>query len=160
MKNIKVLVIFLIIIYITSLTQKDFLKSSRKPAPIIPEMKISPINQPTLTPAPTVALTPIPSSVPSPARPNTNSFIYPGSMKVSGEENNLVLQSSDDPQTITNWYKEKITNMSMSAKSFVQTSTNGNVLNKLAGANSSIKINVEISKKSNEGIVKISVSLD
>lgn len=160
MKNIKILLVFLIIIYITSLTQKDFLKSSRKPTSIIPETKIPPTNQPTLTLAPTVTSTPIPSSVPNPTQSNIDSFIYPGSIKVSGGENNLVLQSSDDPQVITNWYKEKITNMSMNAKSFVQTNTNGNVLNKLTGAKPGFKVSIEISKKSNEGVVRILVSLD
>lgn len=160
MKNIKVLVIFLIIIYITSLTQKDFLKSSRKPAPITPETTISPTNQPSLTPASTVTPTVISSSVPSPAKFNINSFIYPGSIKTSGGENSLALQSNDDPQTITSWYKEKITNMSMNAKSFVQTNTSGNILNKLAGAKPGFKVSIEISKKNDEGTVRISVSLD
>ncbi|MCL4418615.1 hypothetical protein M1146_00770 [Patescibacteria group bacterium] len=160
MKNIKILFVFLIIIYITSLTQKDFLKSSRKPTPIIPETKIPPTNQPKLTLAPTVTSTLVPSSVPSPTKSNIDSFIYPGSIKVNGGENSLVLQSNDDPQAITNWYKEKITNISMNAKSFVQTNTNGNVINKLVGAKPGFKVGVEVSKKSGEGTVRISVTLD
>lgn len=160
MKNIKVLVILLIIIYIASSTQKNFLKSLKKTAPITPETTISPTNQPTLTLAPTVTSTSAPSSVPSPTQSNINSFIYPGSIKVSGERNSLVLQSTDDPQAITNWYKEKINSIGMNAKSFVQTNANGNILNKLVGAKSGFKISIEISKKSNEENVKISVSLD
>ena len=72
----------------------------------------------------------------------------------------LKIQSFDDSSRITDWYKEKITSLNMKAKSFVQTSSNRNILNKLAGANSLLKVNVEISKKNSDSKTEITVYLE
>jgi len=69
-----------------------------------------------------------------------------------------VFESNDDPDLITNWYKEKIKSLGMNSKSFVQTKTNGNVLNKLVGARGDKEIRVGIVKKNDESVTKITVS--
>ena len=46
----------------------------------------------------------------------------------------------------------------MNSKSFVQTKTNGNVLNKLVGARGDKEIRVGIVKKNDESVTKITVS--
>jgi hypothetical protein len=101
-----------------------------------------------------------PTSIPTPTiqsqnkSSNFNDFIYPGATnKWNGN-----YESGDDPDTITNWYKEKIISTGMNVKTFVTTKTNGNVLNKLAGANSSLSVLVEIEKKEGESITKIIIS--
>lgn len=165
MRNIKVLVFLIVILYIVSLTQESFLNSKNKIEPNIPNKIISP------TVLPTETLTPIPSeneklnqsAIPSPSpnfkQNNISAFIYPNSTKISSEKNSIFLESTDDSQAITNWYKEKITGMGVNAKSFVQTNTNGNVLNKLVGANGVSQVAVEISKQNSESktVIKISV---
>ncbi len=166
MRNIKILVIFLIVIYVVTLLQRGFFNASNK-AKTAPPKKII---------FPTVSAVPTPTHATSQTRnlshPNTptptpavqsqtisGDFVYPGSTKISGDNNNLILSSTQDPNTITNWYKDKITSSGANAKSFVTTNTNGNALNKLVGAGSSFRISVEISRQSGDTTTKISVSL-
>jgi Tfp pilus assembly protein PilX len=86
-------------------------------------------------------------------------FKYPSSNQISGSQNRLELESSGDSSVITNWYKEKIKSLGYKSKSFVQTSSNGYILNKLVGASGSSEIRVQIEKSSSSGIVKIVVDL-
>jgi len=82
--------------------------------------------------------TPTPVVLPQPA----GSWVYPNSTRQDANR----WKSGDDPGVITNWYKNKIEALGMNTKSFVQTNTNGQVLNKLVAANDNIKVSVEISK--------------
>lgn len=110
-----------------------------------------------ISPTPEIKLSPTKTSQKTPINENNNlDFKYPNSVIL---ENNtgLVLESNDDPDLITNWYKEKIREMDLSAKSFVQTRANDVVLNKLAGAGNNREITVEISKNGNSK-VKIRVN--
>ena len=81
---------------------------------------------------------------------NVSDFRYPSSTQISSSDNNLKLESSGDPQVITDWYKEKIRSLGFKSKSFIQTSTNGNVLNKLVGGLGDDEVKVDIEKKANE----------
>ena len=112
--------------------EKSIKKITNTPIPTTTPIKSSP----TLSQAPANS-TPLES---------INNFIYPNSSNITGDENLLSMESLDQPQIITDWYKEKIKAMGMKATTFVQTTTNGNVLNKLAGANNSFGIVVEIKK--------------
>jgi len=158
MSNLRLLVILILILVVLSFIQKEGLGSKNQKKNVI-------VSTPTpkATPAQTPIPTPIPTLVPSTSIPipssqrNISSFAYPGSIILSKSEKEMTLQSLDDPQAITNWYKEKIISAGVNAKSFVTTNTNGNVLNKLVGAKSGFKISVEISKKNNEGKTEISV---
>lgn len=162
MTNIKILVILLVVFFVAVLIQKNYSKSSQN----FKENVITPTISPTLTSSPTLIPTAIPTVLPTsiptppPVKTNISSFIYPNSVKISIDASSVILQSSDDPQIITNWYKERITIMGMNAKSFVQTNTNGNVLNKLVAANSGLKVSVTVSKKNNQSSVEIAVSIN
>lgn len=165
MNNVRVLVILVVFLLIIILGQKYFY------APIEKRQKtlISP------TPTPPAGGSPTPtviheennssqnSQIPTPIiNQNQNSeqsedLIYSDSIKTKQENSNLELESLDDTQKITDWYKEKIRGMGMNAKSFVQTKANGKVLNKLVGSNGKKEIRVEISKENNQSTVKISV---
>ena len=68
-------------------------------------------------------------------------------------------ESQDDPDAITDWYKEKIKELGMSAKSLVTTKTNGNVLNKLVGANGKREIRVEITKPADQPTTEIKLTI-
>ncbi len=169
MKNIKLLIILVIILIVAVIEQKSFISKSQKQVNILKPTKSS---APSVTPTPTVfqnannqnknvqmpTTTPIPTQT---ANNNTDisSFIYLNSTTISSGNKNLILQSFDDPQVITNWYKDRITNIGMSAKSFITTNTNGDILNKLAGANGSMQVEVTISKKSSESRVKIKIEI-
>lgn len=102
--------------------------------------------------------TPSPTAKPKDSQVILSEFYYPNASQISGDNKSLNLQSGDNPDSITNWYKDKIRSLGMNAKSFVTTKTNDNVLNKLAGAGGGKEIKVEISKKSNETLTKISVN--
>lgn len=144
-------------------------KVSPSPTPPVTSSKAlsenaSPTPTPSLTPSPTfppmsptqIIKTPSPKNSPS-LSTNLAEFIYPNSKQISISANKLSLESQDSPQTITNWYKDKIKSLGMSATSFVQTSTNDNVLNKLAGSSGNQQVRVEISKSATDTKVKIIV---
>ena len=136
------------------------------------------MNQPTVEPSPTIIQSPSPTPTHSSATiaPATNTptptlhvstppsisideFRYANSSTKSSNSTSLTLESTDDSDTITNWYKEKIKSAGMNTKSFVTTKTNGNVLNKLVGANGKTQIRVEISKSAGSDTVEITVTV-
>lgn len=111
---------------------------------------------PSPTPKEKLAKTPQPSPTTSTPTVNNSAPIqYPGSIRVD----NNVYTSTDDPDTITGWYKERIKAMNMNVKNFVSTKTNGNVLNKLEGVSGKSSIKVEITKSSDNSIVKIVIEI-
>lgn len=71
-------------------------------------------------------------------------FKYPNAKSLSSSENKLALESGDDSKVITDWYKERINSKGMNVKSFVSTSANDNIENKLVAANSDFKVSVTI----------------
>lgn len=97
-------------------------------------------------PAPTIKSSPIPSQTPKKVESITD-LKYPSSTQVSQNGNTTIYESTDDSDIITNWYKQKIESLNMNVKSFVTTKTNGNVLNKLVGADENREIRVEITKR-------------
>jgi hypothetical protein len=121
-----------------------------------------------------VSLTPAaaPTSEPTVAKPtkptdevqapsgNISEFVYPGAKILTQTQNSVTLESLENADKITYWYKDKIVGLGMSVKSFVTTKANDKVLNKLAGADGKREIAVEISKDSGIPTVKISVSLE
>ena len=122
------------------------------------------------TPSPTLTPTPSeenqPTAIPPTSTPTTrpdqpsqsiSDFQYPSSSIISKTNFQTNLESTDDPKKITDWYKEKIKSIGMKATSFVQTNTNGNVLNKLVGATGNQEVRIEITKQNNNAVVKIAV---
>lgn len=136
-----------------------------------PTLSVSPTPDTNITETPTLHATQTPNHTPTTTpetpTPTTHSstpdaslnVVYPNSHVISesGDEKNL--ESADDTTQITNWYKDLIRNNDMNATSFVTTNTNGNFLNKLAGANSSKKIEVEIERKEGQNTTKIKIKL-
>ncbi|MBI2021758.1 hypothetical protein HYS93_02650 [Candidatus Daviesbacteria bacterium] len=99
---------------------------------------------------------------PSPSNSTNNSSLkdwqYPGSIIIDSSQTSLVLESSADTNQITDWYKEKIRNLNMNTKTFVVTSSNNNVLNKLVGKGSSAEVKIEISKPDGSETSKITIN--
>lgn len=121
------------------------------PTPTIMPSNISPTQS-------TRLISPTPTAGPNNDKLVDN-FIYPGSTINNKSDNSLDLNSNDNTTTITQWYKDRINSMGMKAKSFSQTTTNGNVNNVLAAAGFRTEIRVEITKRSNETTTKIVVTI-
>lgn len=164
MNNARVLAVLITIIIVASFIQRNYFRNIQKGKGDA-EVKITPTFalKPTEIPTQTSISAPTPSQRPSPTFGSVditiNNFIYPNSVRTSISMNNVVMKSNDHPQAITDWYKEKIKSLGMNINSFIQTNTNGNVLNKLLSANSGFKISVIISKKNNEVNTEIDVFL-
>lgn len=168
--SIKLIGGLLLLVVAITVAQKAIKPPLKETKPVATEnIKPSSSLTPTLTHTPTVQENTAqqPTGTPSPTSTNSPSslslsldvFLYPNSKLTKKEGNTLTLESSDSPQRITDWYKEKIKSLGMSAKSFVQTSTNGNVLNKLAGSDGTVEVNAEIKKQNNESQATITVSV-
>lgn len=100
------------------------------------------------------------SPTPTYFQTNLSDYKYPNSQTVSSTANSLLLNSPDNSDTITDWYKEKIRGEGMNVKTFVTTKTNDNVLNKLVGADGNKEIRIEIKKEAGNGDVEISVKIE
>lgn len=85
---------------------------------------------------------------------NTSSFQYPGSVKVSGS----LYTTTDSPQTVTDWYKDKIRQSGMQTTAFVQNSVNGNINNVLVGSNGDRDVRVTIKKSPDNATTEITLS--
>lgn len=156
-----ILVIILAIVITTqNVTKENKNKPEQTPTPTLtPTPSQIPNDSPSLIPPTlTPTLSPTPTNTPINESQSILDFKYPNSSQVSLNGNEMVLESTDDPKIITDWYKDKIKTMNMSVTSFVQTSTNGNILNKLVGSNGNKEVRVEISKQNNNPTVKIVVT--
>ena len=116
----------------------------------------TPSSSPVPPKSPSFTQEPTPKS-PSPSQNVSGSFFYPGSTVKSHEGSVSIMVSNDNVDVVTNWYKDKIKSLGMNVTSFVVTKTNGNVLNKLAGASSTSKVEVEIRKVATNTEVTITV---
>ncbi len=97
------------------------------------------------------------SGTPVPSKPPLSSYIYNGATIKNQTESHLEIESTDDPQVITDWYKKMINDLNFNAKSFSQTSSNGVVFNKLSAAKPAEKIEINIKKDQTTSIVVITV---
>jgi len=61
---------------------------------------------------------------------------------------------------ITEWYRSRINSLGYNVKSFVKTSANDKVLNKLAAAKSGSEISVEIARDPGSIVTAITVLID
>ena len=85
-------------------------------------------------------------------------YIYPGSATEKSTTSSLTLLSTDSPEAITNWYKEKIKELEFNAKSFSQTNTEGAIFNKLTAVKPGEKI--EITIKKDQSTSKTTITVD
>ena len=126
------------------------------------------VTLPTPTPAETTG--PLATSTPTPTpgssnisvpkhSPNADEYIYPGSDVISKTSQDISLTSTADPDTITSWYKEKIQSKNFNVNSYVTTTANDKILNKLAGNNGKSWVNVVISRDNTGVAVHITVSI-
>lgn len=145
--------------------QKEILSVS-SPSTELPSLSLEPTPSPQPTPSQNSSNKPqvtikqeTKDNSPTSQTFNLSDFKYPNSSPVGNLENGIKLESSDNPNAITDWYQEKIRSLEFKSKSFVQTKTNGNVLNKLVAASGNKEVRVEIEKSADSSKVSITVSL-
>lgn len=106
-----------------------------------------------------------PTSIPPTAKPTAipqtssslNAYRYPNASVTSQSQNEIDMTTTDDAQVVTDWYKNTISTQGLHTTSFVQTSTNGDILNKLAaGLSGGGQITITISKSASANTVSIS----
>ena len=110
-------------------------------------------DKPTVTNTPTISPTLAPISQPQ----NSTSYQYPNSRVISRLDDNLKLESSDDPGKITDWYKSLIKQRDMNVQSFVTTNSNGEILNKLGAADGDDEVMITIRKSASDTVTTIVV---
>jgi len=148
-------------IHIDSTPQVSPEVASQTSAPV--ESPIVPTNSPIIqntdpppNPSPQV-------NTPEPTESSTfslNELIYPGSSVQNNSNTSISLISSDNFESVKNWYKSKLDAMDFNARSFVSTNTNGDNLVKAAYAKQGLSINLEIVNANGDPITTISISLD
>jgi len=109
-------------------------------------------------------ITAAPSLVPAAKSEEKTEFIlgnllYPGAKTIRLSGDSLYLKSSDSPERIAVWYKERIGQMKMAINNFVQTNVNGKTANLLNAADERGKITVEINRRDSEAQTEISVNI-
>ena len=86
-----------------------------------------------------------------------NDFRYPGSELVSASFNNLILQSSDDVNAVTDWYANKIRDLNLNSVSKILTNSNDNILKTISASSSNQSVYIQITKRSGSNTTKITV---
>lgn len=147
----------------------DEITGEAKPISVTPSPTLTDLPSPTPAPSSTPTFSPTSTALPTPTTKtgessDTSDWHYPGARVVSSSSNTLVLESSDDLDGITYWYKSRIKSLGMNVTSFVTTKTNDNVLNKLAGADASAdaskEINVTVERKPGDSNTRISITIE
>ncbi len=126
---------------------------TQSPIPISSSPPVSILKQSSPNPSPT------PIVFTNQDQDRLQSWYYPNASSQNSSSGEANLNSTDDSQTITIWYKNKIHDQQMNVTSFIQTNTNNNVLNSLVAANGQQEIRIEIKKSSQENITHIFIKL-
>lgn len=119
-----------------------------------PTQQISVVTPTSASPKPP---SPTPTSVSPKTQTSNSDLVYPESQIVVDNGSQLTIRSSDSADQITSWYKQKLTSLGLGVSSFVQTSTNDNVLNKLVVAGNGLEYQIEISKESGQDTVEVQI---
>ncbi len=148
-----------------SIRNKFFTEKAEKK--VLSEIKTEEnVISPTATIAPQKADTnlsatlPSPTSTPVPSSSSLEKYVYPDAQVSQAFNNSISLTTSDDAAIVTKWYRNKIIESGMSVRSFVATSANDKILNKLSGADSESEVTIEIKKDADNRKVFIFITLE
>ncbi len=98
------------------------------------------------------------SATPAPTPGSIKQYTFPSSVTKSSAAKKLELETTAPVDEVTEWYKEKIRSLGFNAKSFSQTTTNGEILNKLSAAKPGEKIDITI--KNDQTTSKVLITVD
>ncbi len=140
--------------------QNEEVLSDETSLTVTPSEVPGPLPSVTATPTPTIISKENATPTKAPQITNTTEFIYPNASDIARGNSKISFKSSDNPESITNWYKNEINSRGYSVTSFVTTKTNGNVENKLAGASGEDKLQVKIEKSAESTLTTVVVELN
>lgn len=109
--------------------------------------------------SPTETRANVPTALPtSSAASNTSltEYTYPGATILSQSTTKMSLHSNASPQTVTDWYEEKI-EQQFGSKSSAKTNTNGKIKNVIAGAENNSGVRITITNDSNNSQSNIQI---
>ncbi len=146
---------------------KDTLSQDTLQVDVLSEQSEVEPEEPTPSPTPSDSPTPTPTAAGSVTKTNTPSatptvstesgWVYPGAQVIRTTP--LSLTSSADQKVVTDWYKARIKAEGYNTTSFIVTSTNDKIYNKLVAAKNNQKIEVIITRDTNSDPLSISVSI-
>jgi hypothetical protein len=119
-----------------------------------PEPTMAPVE--TLVPTATPTATVKPTAAAFKVSATEQDWLYPGA-RIIQTLPELKTEITIDPKVVTDWYKEKIKSLGMSTQSFIVTSTNDKIYNKLVAASAASKIEVTIERVSSSAATQITV---
>lgn len=123
---------------------------------IVPQKVVAPKRSP-VSPFPTVVISPFVTMSPTQEPFANNEFIYPNAQITTNPDGLYALSSTDDPNQITRWYKEKIAAAGMHSTSVSQTNSNNNILNVLDASSNLQEVKITIERPADEQNTTISV---
>lgn len=123
------------------------------------EITPTPVQSPVpVTPSPTPSVPPAtakPTASSTPVSQGAGDWVYPGSIKSAD-----TYETTDAPDTVTEWYRTKIIQSGSTVKNFVQTKSNNVVNNSLQGvtAQGTVSIQIFTSQGSTKTKIRIDIS--
>lgn len=84
---------------------------------------------------------------------------YPNSTRIDLGHGNYYYKSSDDPKAITDWYKKKVSALSLNLQTVITNTSNGNIINTIKASDNHTFITVIIEKEINDTSSKISLKI-
>jgi hypothetical protein len=89
----------------------------------------------------------------------SSDWIYPNSSVLSQGEK-LILVSTDDAGTITDWYGAKINSEGYNTRNSIKASANDNIKNVISAARADGSVDVEITKNPSDNFARIELNLE
>ena len=88
----------------------------------------------------------------------SSEWVYPGANVRSDTSSLIVIDTNDNHQKVTDWYKDKIKSTGGNVTSFVTTAVNGEIKNELEGAGGKVHVEVKIEKSAVSEVTIISIN--
>jgi len=138
--------------------QEEVLSESTAEPSATAEPTPSPTLEPTIIPTSTASATPRVQPTPTNSPDQASGWVYPGS-SVTSLSPVLQMTVTADQKAVTDWYKSRIQTMGMNTTSFIVTSTNEKIYNKLVATGAGKKVDVIIERNSTNEPISVQVTL-
>ena len=155
MRNLKILLVLFLVFVVSSLVNQATLDSEKvKKGELLRDKtkETQPTSTPTSSPAPTKPTQAAKPETTEQTQSDSESieYVYPGSTVIRTDGSTIFLESSANPETITEWYKNQIEKAGLSVKSTVITDSNKNFLERISAMGFNQKIEVQIKRGAND----------
>lgn len=157
MNTLRILLILSFLLVVVVAFQTGFLQKSQTPAKNITDSDVLQEKTGVIDVSPTSA-PPTQSSPASRMQENSTDFTYPASSLSAEEADSTTYTTTDSPDIVTAWYKNKINANGYKTKTFINTKTNGQIKNVLSGSKDNNEIKITISKNVDDMLTIITIS--